>query len=305
MATGGLQRVVVAGGTGLVGRHLVAALIKSGAEVTVLSRTPARARLPQGATARAWEDLPGVLAGADAVINLCGEGIADRRWSQARKLALLESRIEPTMRLVAALGALKARPPVLVNASAVGIYGPLDDQAVGEDQPAGSGYLASLCESWEATADIALGHGVRVVKLRIGIVLAREGGALPKMAFPVKCFQGTKLGDGRQGLSWIHVEDLVNLFIEAARNPAYAGAVNATAPAPVSNEAFTRVLARRLHRPFLPVPAFLTRTLIKLFLGEMAENLLLQGALVYPEKAQALGFEFRFKTLEEALGDLL
>jgi uncharacterized protein (TIGR01777 family) len=304
MELGTLKHVVVAGGTGLVGRRLVKALVEEGVQVTVLSRAPERAELHPGATARAWSDLDQVLEGADAVINLCGEGIADRRWNPARKKALLTSRLEPTNRLVAALGA-EGAPKVLVNASAVGIYGGLDGRPVDEAQPAGQGFLPRLCTQWEAAADAALAQGVRVVKLRIGIVLAGEGGALPKMALPVRLFQGTKLGHGQQGFSWIHIDDLVALFIEAARNPAYTGAVNGTAPRPMTNETFTRTLARRLRRPLLPVPAWLTRTAVKLLVGEMAEALLLQGAFVYPRQAERLGFVFRFEDAQTALQDLL
>jgi len=305
MASETLKRVVVAGGTGLVGRHLVQALLQEGALVTVLSRNPASAILPAGATACGWDELPKALAGADAVFNLCGEGIADRRWTPARKAILLDSRLEPTGRLVAALGALDPRPPVLVNASAIGIYGPMDGRPLDETQAPGSTFLAKLCRRWEAAADEAQAHGVRVVKLRIGIVLAREGGALPKMALPVKLMAGSKLGDGQQGFSWIHMDDLVRLFIEAAHTSAYAGAVNATAPRPTTNETFTRAIARRLARPLLPVPAVLTRVALKVLVGEMAEALLLQGAFVYPAKALRLGFTFNFERAEEALADLL
>ena len=206
---------------------------------------------------------------------------------------------------MAALAGLAVKP-ALVNASAIGIYGPRDGRVIDEDKRhgPGSGFLARLCRQWEAAADAAAAHGVRVVKVRIGIVLAQDGGALPKMALPVRLFQGTRLGHGQQGFSWIHRDDLVRLFIEAARNPAYTGAVNGTAPCPTTNETFTRVLARRLHRPLLPVPAFLTRTAVKLLLGEMAQALLLDGAFVYPKKATGLGFTFRFERAEAALADL-
>jgi len=298
-----LTRVVVAGGTGFVGRHLVAALVQEGVEVVVLSRNPAAAVLPPGATARAWEGLAGTLAGADAVINLCGAGIAARRWTRARKRELLDSRLEPTGRIVAALAGLEPRP-ALVNASAVGIYGPRDGRPVNETAAPGQDFLARLCLRWEAAADAALAFGVRVVKVRIGIVLARDGGALPRMALPVRCFQGTRLGHGQQGFSWIHLDDLVRLFLEAALNPAWTGAVNATAPGPTTNETFTRILARRLKRPLLPVPAWLTRTAVRVLLGEMAEALLLQGAFVYPARAGDLGFTFRYPRAEDAVAAL-
>jgi len=275
-----LKRVVLAGGTGLVGRHLAAALAREGVQVAVLSRSGA----PGTAS---WDDLPRALEGADAVVNLAGEGIADQRWTASRKEAILRSRVDATTRLVAALNALPAPPPVLVSASAVGLYG----------------FLAKVCRQWEAAADGAA--GTRVVKLRLGVVLARDGGALPKMAFPVKLFQGAKLGHGQQGLSWIHIDDLVRLILEAASNPGYAGVVNATAPGPVTNESFTRALARRLHRPMLPVPAWVTRAALGLLTGEMGRAMLLEGAFVYPRRAEALGFVFRFPRVEGALEDLL
>jgi len=294
-----LKRVVLAGGTGLVGRHLAEALTRKGVQVTLLSRNP-------GATAGAvgWEALPGVLEGADAVINLAGEGIADKRWTPSRKSAILASRIDATARLVNAMGALPSPPPVLVNASAVGFYGPMDGRPVREDQPSGKGFLAKVCRAWEAAADAALPLGIRVVKLRLGVVLAKDGGALPKMALPVKLFQGTRLGHGQQGLSWIHIDDLVRLIIEAASNPAYQGAVNATSPFPVTNETFTRALARRLHRPLLPVPAFVTRTALTLLFGDMGKEMLLEGSFVYPARAQELGFTFTHERVEDALAGL-
>lgn len=303
--SGGAGRVVIAGGTGLVGRHLSAALAASGRDVTILSRSAPAAAFPPGIQVHSWENLPATLDGANAVINLSGAGIADARWTPARKQILARSRVDPTRRLAQALGATPRRPPVLVNASAVGIYGPRDERPVTEDQPPGQGFLADLCRAWEAAADEAAIHGVRVVHLRLGIVLARDGGALPRMAQPARFGLGAKLGDGRQGMSWIHVDDLVALVQAALTHPAWQGPVNATAPFPESNAAFTRALCRRLHRPMPPVPAWLTRTALGLLLGEMGEAVLLQGAYVLPAKAQALGFQFRFPHLPEALQDLL
>lgn len=299
------KRVVVAGGTGLVGRPLVRALTEQGARVTVLSRNPDQLVLPAGATAQGWEDLPGLLEGAEAVLNLAGEGIADKRWTTARKAAILDSRIGATARLVGAMRACAQPPAVLVNASAIGYYGARGEQAVDELAAPGSGFLADVCQAWEAEAMEAKALGARVALLRIGVVLAREGGALPKMVLPVRCYAGCKLGSGAQGLSWIHLDDLVAMFLEAARNPAWRGAFNGTAPEPLSNEAFTGLIAKRLHRPLLPVPGFLTAAALKLLLGDLAEALLLQGAFVLPVRAQAMGFRFRFATAKAALKDLL
>ena len=300
-----LKRVVVAGGTGLVGNPLVRALLTEGCQVTVLTRNPRTASLQAGATAHAWGDLATVLEGADAVLNLAGEGIADRRWTAPRKAAIRDSRLDTTRRLVAAMGACDRPPAALINASAIGYYVPQGALPVEEASPAGEGFLAEVCQAWEREAQAAEAFGVRVALIRIGVVLARAGGALPKMALPVRWFQGCKLGTGMQGLSWIHLDDLVAMLLEATRNPAWAGPFNATAPQPLSNAAFTQCLARQLRRPLLPVPGFLTTFATKLLLGEMAEALLLQGAFVLPARAQALGFQFRFPTAQAALEDLL
>jgi uncharacterized protein (TIGR01777 family) len=300
-----LKRVVIAGGTGLVGTHLVEVLLKEGADVVVLTRRPDRLALPSGVQAVSWEALPAALEGADALINLAGEGIADKRWNAKRKAALLQSRIDTTRQLVDAIQRASNGPKVLVNASAIGIYGAHGGEVVDEHVPTGKGYLADVCKAWEAAADRAKSFGVRVVKVRIGVVLAREGGALPKMALPVKLFQGAKLGHGQQGLSWIHIDDLVSLLVEAARNSSYQGAVNATAPKPVTNATFTRYLGSALHRPILPIPGFMTRLGVKALVGEMAEALLLNGAFIYPRAAEHLGFRFKFEDAREALADLV
>ena len=293
------SRIIVAGGTGLVGTRLVGALRASGAEVQVLSRS---AHTPG---TRAWEDLPKILEGSDALINLTGAGIADARWSPARKALLRQSRLEPTERILKALASCAVRPRVLVNASAVGIYGSRREELLDESQPPGEGFLAELCRDWEAAADQADDLGLRVVKLRIGVVLAREGGALPRIAQPVRLFAGAVLGSGRQGFSWIHIEDLVRLILEALKNPTFEGAFNATAPMPCTHRAFMQILAQRLCRPLWPVPAFFTRTALKLLVGEMAEPMLLGGVFASPRKVLDLGFTFRFPSAEKALENLL
>lgn len=299
-----LSRAVVTGGTGLVGRRLVAELLRRGVAVTVLSRDPAGAKVPEGAKAASYGELDGALEGADAVFNLAGASIAGKRWTPAYKQELVESRTLLTARVVEAIGRCAVKPKVLVNASAIGWYGPRGLRSLDESAEGGSTFLAGLCRDWEAAADGALAHGVRVVKLRTGVVLAKEGGALPKMAFPVKIFQGAKLGRGDQGFSWIHIEDLVAMYLIAATEPSWSGSINATAPEPVSNEAFTKLLGKRLHRPILPVPGFITATALKLLVGGMSVELL-EGAYILPAKAEALGFAFRFKTAAAALGDLL
>ncbi len=301
----GLKRVVVAGGTGLVGRPLVEALVAQGVQVTVLSRNPGSLSSPTGVLAHGWTGLSALLDGTDAVINLAGEGIAEERWSAPRKEAIRRSRTEATARLATAMGTCAHPPRALVNASAIGYYIPRNEVPIDELAPAGAGFLAEVCQAWEDAARTAEGLGVRVAILRIGVVLARGSGALPQMARPVRWFAGCKLGSGQQGLSWIHLDDLVAMLIEAAGNPDWRGVFNGTAPQPLSNEAFTRLIAQRLHRPLLPVPGPLTAIATKVLLGEMAEALLLQGAFVLPARAQAMGFTFRFPTAQAALEDLL
>lgn len=300
-----MRQVVVAGGAGLVGQRLVQSLLHLGVQVRVLSRNPGAIHLPAGASAHGWDALPETLEGADAVINLAGEGIAERRWSAARKAAILQSRVLGTRRLVDAMKECRTPPKALVNASAVGFYGACDQTPVDEHTPSGLGFLPEVCRAWEIEALAATPLGIRVALIRIGVVLAREGGALPKMATPVRWFQGCKLGTGTQGLSWIHMDDLVAMLEEAARNPAWEGPFNATAPQPISNEAFTRLMAQRLRRPLLPIPGFLTTAGTRLLLGEMADDLLLQGVYALPIRAQSLGFQFRFPGAEDALKNLL
>jgi len=240
------------------------------------------------------------------VINLAGEGIADKRWSPKRKNAILSSRTDTTTRLVEAYReAGDRRPRILVNASAIGIYGPHDGRPIDEKSSIGEGFLADVCRDWEAAADPVTQLGVRLSKVRIGIVLSRKGGALPKMSLPVRFFQGAKLGDGQQGFSWIHIDDLVSILIHCVENDQYQGVLNATSPFPTTNETFTRLLGKQLRRPILPVPAFVTRFALNLLMGEMAEAMLLKGAFVYPKALQGLGFKFKFERPEGALKDLL
>lgn len=301
-----LRHALVAGGSGLVGRRLAAALGKEGTRVTVLSRDPGRMRLPAGTAAAPWTEADRLVEDADAVFNLAGEGIADRRWSPARKEALLRSRIEGTRSLVEALGRARRRPGVLVNASATGFYGDRGAEPVDEASGPGRGFLPDVCRAWEAEADRASAFGVRVVKVRIGVVLAREGGALPPMALAARLFQGAKLGHGRQGFPWIHLEDLVGVLERVARDPAFEGPVNAVAPRALGNEAFTRELCRALRRPYMAlIPGFATALGVRVLKGEMAGPLLLEGAYVRPGRLEAAGFPFRFPDAPGALRDLL
>lgn len=272
--------------------------------MVVLSRSSGGSALPPGLDVRPWDELPFLMADASAVVNLAGAGIGDRRWTPQRKHLLRQSRTATTARLVAAMAACPTRPDAFLSASAIGYYGNRPGGVCDEGSAPGEGFLPELCADWEAEADRALELGVRVVKLRIGVVLAGEGGALPRMALPVRLCAGAAFGDGRQILSWIHIADLVDLVRAALRDPGYAGPVNATAPGAVAQAEFMRALGRRLHRPILPVSGALTAAAARLLVGELAGPLLLEGAEVRPAKALERGFRFRFPTLDSALEDL-
>ena len=299
------MNVLVAGGTGFIGSRLLESLRGDGHAVTLLTRSAAKAeRLKTGGIGllvwgdHRWEK---VLEKTDAVITLAGEGVADGRWSAARKQRILESRLESTNSLVAAIEKAKNRPKVLINASAVGFYGPRDGESIDESASAGKGFLAEVCAAWEREALKAQALGLRVVLLRIGVVLGREGGALPRMLLPFRLCLGGRLGSGTQWLPWVHVDDAVGLTKEALTNSALNGPVNVVAPGAVTNAQFTAALASALHRPAIaPVPAFA----LKLLLGEMSE-MMLTGQRAIPLAAEKAGYGFKFPQIKECLSDIL
>jgi uncharacterized protein (TIGR01777 family) len=235
------------------------------------------------------------------VINLAGESIAGHRWTSAQKKRILDSRLAATGSLVEAIGRAGAPPPVLVSGSAVGYYGPLDDRIVTEETPPGLDFLSSVCLRWEAEAMRAMSARTRVVCVRTGLVLERDGGALPQMLPPFRFFAGGPVGSGRQYWPWIHRQDWIDLVTLAIENPSLSGPLNATAPEPVPNKEFAQALGRAMHRPaFMPAPGFALR----LLLGEMADALLLSGQRVLPAKAERLGFKFTYPRLDAALAAL-
>jgi uncharacterized protein (TIGR01777 family) len=239
------------------------------------------------------------LDGADAVVNLAGAGIADRRWNHARKRELVDSRVLPTRSLVTAMRILSQPPPMLVQGSAVGFYGACGDEIVTEDTPAGGDFLSELCIAWEREAASAAARA-RVVWIRTGLVLHPDGGALGAMLRPFKLGVGGRLGSGRQYMPWIHLDDWVSLIVWAITAAEAQGAINGTAPTPLTNAAFTHALARALQRPaIVPAPGLALRVL----LGEFAESLL-TGQRAIPARAERLGFAFRFRELDQALLDL-
>lgn len=239
--------------------------------------------------------------GADAVINLCGEGIADRRWTSSRKHALRDSRLTPTRTLVEAISLASKRPRVLLNASAIGFYGPRDNYLVDEGTGPGVGFLSELCTEWEYEARRAEAYNLRVTSLRTGIILAKNGGALAKIVPPFRFFLGGPLGSGKQLMSWIHIDDEVRGIVKALEDPFLQGPVNLTTPSCVTMNEFSATLGKVLRRPSIfRVPAFA----LKALLGEMS-GLLLTGQKVYPQKLKQAGFTFHFESLEEALRSLL
>ncbi len=291
------MRILIAGGSGFLGSALVGAWRADAHEVTVLTRRPRRdgevAWSPEGSDL-AWTK---AVDGADAVVNLAGEGIADGRWTAARKAAILDSRMHATRALATAINKAARPPTVFISASAIGIYGTRDDGPITEETPPGSDFLAGVCTEWEARA-LDAAPTTRVVLLRTGLVLAAGGGALPQLARPFQFFAGGPVGSGRQFMSWIHVDDWVAMVRWALASAAVSGPLNATAPNPETNAAFARALGRAMGRPaILPAPGFALR----LALGEMADALILGGQRVLPAKALALGFQFRYPTLDAAL----
>jgi uncharacterized protein (TIGR01777 family) len=287
------MRVLLTGGTGFIGAPLCRALRGAGHAVTVVTRDPEHATGP----AVGWDGVGAAVRDADALVNLAGEPIAGGRWSAARKDRIRASRIESTQALVRAAAAADRRPSVLVSASAVGYYGAHGDEPLDETAPAGTGFLADVCRAWEAEALAAATLGLRVVRLRLGIVLAPDGGALARMLPPFRGFLGGPLGSGDQWTSWIHRDDVTGLVVAALASEAYAGAVNATAPRPVTNREFAQALGHALARPsWLRTPA----PFLRLALGEMAD-MLLTGQRVLPAVAEGLGYQFRYRDLAPAL----
>jgi uncharacterized protein len=296
-------RIVIAGGSGFLGHALTRRLAADGHELVVLTRRPETYKGP--ARAVAWQpngEASGPwtreIDGAGAIVNLAGEGIADKRWSESRKKALSDSRIRSTGSLVTAVRGAGKRPGVLIQASAEGYYDVGSEEILDESSKPGSNFLSQLCVAWEGEATRAADLGVRVVFVRTCIVLAREGGALKKLLPPFLLFGGGPIASGRQYYSWIHLDDWVEMVVWAMSNPAVSGPINAGAPSPVRNVDFSRALGRALHRPsWLPVPAFALRILV----GEMADPALISGHRVVPKRPLELGFRFKYPEIEGAM----
>jgi uncharacterized protein (TIGR01777 family) len=299
-----MKRIVLTGATGRVGTHLVGALKARGDDVCVLTRNPERARELLDVEAIEWDPKSDgapaeALAGRDAVVHLAGEDVG-QRWTDAVKTEILASREKGTRNLITGIFAAEPRPPVLVGASASGYYGPRGDELVDETSPPGRDWLSDVCVRWEQQTDAAM-LGARVVKIRTGIVLDADGGALAKMLPPFKAGVGGPIGSGRQYMPWIHRDDLVGLYLAAIDSRDFSGAINGSAPTPVTNKEFAKALGKAVHRPAVaPVPGFV----IKGMYGAMSQ-IVLTGVRMVPGRAAELGYEFQHPDLDEALRDTL
>jgi hypothetical protein len=302
------MRVLITGGTGMVGRALSANLVADGHEVIVLSRTPSKAKgLPAGVLVQQWDAKTaggwGHLAdGADAIVNLAGENIGAGRWTDERKARIENSRLDAGRAVVEAVEQASQKPKVVIQASGVGYYGPRGDEELTEDASPGEDWAAQVViHYWEAATEPVEAMGVRRAIIRTAPILDANEGALPRMVLPTKLFVGGPLGGGKQWLSWIHLQDAVAGIRFLIENPQAHGPFNLSAPNPVTNGQFMRALGRVLGRPsIMPTPAFA----IKLLFGEMA-TVVLDGQRAIPKRLQELGFEFQFLIVEAALKDVL
>ncbi len=299
------MRALVTGATGFVGQRLLALL----QQPVVLSRDGARAEMELakfGVKAFSWNPTQKrppaeAFTGVDAVFHLAGDSVASGRWTSAKKVRMRESRIAGTRNLVATLASLPVKPKVLISASAVGYYGDCGDEVLAESATPAGDYLAELCQGWEREALAAEQHGIRVALIRIGIVLGEKGGALSKMLKPFYVGAGAPLGNGKQYMPWIHIQDLVKLMLFAAENDFVHGPLNGVAPSPVTNREFTKSLGRAIRRPTFmpPVPGFMLR----LMFGEFG-SILLNSQRAIPKAAEQAGFKFDYADLEPALQNI-
>ena len=297
------RNILITGASGLIGTRLIKNLLEKGHRVSVLSRQNSNFK---GVSTFNWDidkqliDLK-AFQGIDTIIHLAGAGIADKRWTKQRKQEIVDSRIRSTQLLYHTIDAIKAPVKTFISASAVGYYGDRNDEILYEESESGTGFLADCCKQWEAAVDEGLKSGIRVVKLRIGILLSKQGGALSELARPVSFFVGAPLGSGKQWMPWIHLTDLVSIFEKAIENSDYSGTFNACTPYPVTNYEFTKILAKKLFRPVWPVnvPEFVLKTM----LGEMS-TVILNSTRTSPQKLMDMGFRFRYQGLDAALSEI-
>ncbi|WP_017345419.1 TIGR01777 family oxidoreductase [Pantoea sp. A4] len=297
------MHILLTGGTGLIGRHLIPELLQQGHQVSVVTRDVAAARAVLGAQVALWSGLEQQtdLNSVDMVINLAGEPIADKRWSESQKQRLCDSRWQITERLVTLIKASSHPPALLISGSAIGFYGNSGDLVLTEEDAGHNEFTHQLCARWEQIALRAQSAETRVCLLRTGIVLTPQGGALSKMTLPFRLGIGGPIGSGKQYLSWIHIEDWISAVLWLITHPQLSGPVNLVSPYAVRNEQFAAILGQALHRPaFMRTPAMA----IRLMMGE-SSVLVLGGQHVLPQKLEASGFQFRWHNLETSISDLL
>ncbi len=302
------MRILITGGTGLIGSALAKSLVDSQCDVTVLTRSPDRHQpfIPEGVHLEKWDGKTEtgwgrLVSEVDAIVNLAGAGIADGRWSSSRKEQIRESRIGAGQAIVSAIRSAESAPKVLIQSSAVGYYGPGADQVMTEQSAPGTDFLAQVCVDWEASTAAVESMGVRRVVIRTGVVLSPQGGALPKMALPFRLFAGGPLGSGKQYFPWIHIDDEVGAIRFLLENGEASDAYNLAAPNPPRNKEFVRHLGRVMGRPSLmPTPSIALKALF----GEMS-TVLLDGQRAGPSRLQEAGYEFTFPEPVAALHDLL
>ncbi len=287
------MKIAIAGASGMVGTALAAHLTKVGHTVTAIQRNP------EGGVDNAFIDVtPAYLEGFDCVINLAGENIAAKRWTGEQKKEIRDSRTNTTSFLAGKLAQTKGNPTVYINASAIGYYGDRGDDLMTESSKPGSGFLPSVCKEWEKVSEDANRAGLRVVQARLGVVISKEGGALKKMLLPFQMGAGGILGTGKQYMSWISLQDVVRAFQFLLTNSLVSGPVNLVSPNPVTNAEFTKVLGKALHRPTILPPPVLA---LKVILGSMAQEMLLEGCKVSSSKLEAAGFKFEFPDLAKSI----
>jgi uncharacterized protein (TIGR01777 family) len=301
------MRIIITGGSGLIGRALAINLSRDSHEVIILSRRPERiVSLPAGVRAERWdgrtaEGWYSLADGADAIVNLAGENISSGRWTKKRKHTILQSRLKAGQAVVEAVRGVTRKPRVVIQASGIGYYGPRGNEEVTEETPPEHDFLAGLAAEWESSTAPLEALGVRRAVIRTGVVLSTEGGALPRMLLPFRFFAGGRLGSGRQWFPWIHIADEVSAIRFLIENEAASGPFNLSAPIPLTNTEFSYLIGQHLKRPALmPVPEFVLR----LLLGEMA-TALLDGQRAIPKRLLQRGFTFRFPEVGPALRDLL
>ena len=303
-----MSRIIITGGTGLIGRALAFELAAAENEVIILSRHASGAyNLPQSARVHAWdaktaEGWSALASGAAAIVNLAGESIAPMPWTAERRRRILQSRVDAGRAVVEAVRAAEIKPRVVIQASAVGYYGLCGDEQVTEETPPGDDFLAHVCRDWEESSAPLEQLGVRRVIIRTGLVLSRDGGVFPLIAMPFRFFVGGRIGNGRQYTPWIHIVDHARAICFLIGKATANGPLNLTAPNPVTNAEFSRALGETMGRPALiPTPGFALR----LVFGDMAKLMLLGGQRAVPKHLQEMGFQFRFPDLQSALSDLL